>query len=109
MTDDGNGKGNGLSVSGPGGWGLRAAGREVVLLLVLLGGFSGLGYIMHTGLTNLARADGRVQIEHGQLLGANRDLVCMLALPMEVREAAARSGDVCRYLMLRADSDRRVR
>jgi hypothetical protein len=97
--------GNGLSVSGPGGFGLRATGRDVVLLLVLIAGFVGLGYVIDTRLTPLSMA----QQEHAQLLGVNRDLVCMLALPTEVREAAARSGDVCRYLMLRSPDERRAR
>lgn len=99
--------GNGISVTGYGA-SLRASGRDVVLILVLLAGFAGLGVIMYRGFDAVALdrqamvEERRLQAaEHVSIVRAQNELVCALALPQEVRTAALRDpAGICHYAMM---------
>jgi hypothetical protein len=97
-------KGNGLNFRLPGGWGIEASGRDVVLILVILAGFAGSGWITYTGFRALIDANHAALAaltergkEHLTLSQGSRDLVCLLAIPAEDRPDAVRSRDVCGY------------
>ena len=87
--------GNGLGVSGPGGFSLRARGPVTILLVVLLVGLGGLAWLMRT--------DTLMRIgEHRTILEAQNNLACMLAIPATPTrmrlEAAMDIHGACHYI-----------
>lgn len=101
MPDAPRPNGNGLSLSA---WGatLRASGRDVVLLVVLLSGFVALGTIMFRGFDGLAMDRRERTAEHLAIVTAQSELACMLAVPAEPREgrleAAMDPRGACHYV-----------
>lgn len=99
----GNG-GNGNSISG---WGLKATGSIVVLVIVIVAGFAGLGAIMRDGFSSMASALKLGTEEHARIQRSYSELVCLLALPQESRVYAVQSRDVCQFVMATGPSLRR--
>jgi hypothetical protein len=110
-----NGPGNGIHISG---WGasLRASGRDVVLIVVILSGFGGMGYIMHQGFANVTAsaaalvADAKARAdEHRAIVDAQLELACVLTLDQPARGAALMDPKgICHYARTN-DLDRRGR
>lgn len=101
--------GNGVRVTGPGGWGIVASGPQVIQFLALIAvgiaicwinyaGFAALQDNLHTLSVDLRLA----RSDHSEIQRGNRELTCILALEQDDRVAALRSGDACRYAMANA-------
>lgn len=95
-----------VSLKSPGGLELAAQGTTVVLVVVLVVGFLGLGWITRDGLVALQRTQTEIlttlrsgSLEHHGIETAQRDLACILALPADSRpEAIAHSYGACHYV-----------
>ena len=93
MTDP-ESRPNGISLSG---WGatLRASGREVVLLLVILA----LGIITYRGFERLGNDRTGRMAEHRAIITAQNELACILAIPQEARPPAIMDPmGICHYV-----------
>jgi hypothetical protein len=95
--------GNGLSVTGPGGWGLQASGRELVFLVILLAGLGGNAWILREGFRAIVTSNealrGEFRSDHQAQRDSAQALVCILSVPAEDRTTAFRSGDPCAWVL----------
>lgn len=99
--------GDGIKISTPGGWGLAASGRDVILLIAIICGFVSVCWIMANGFRDINQAFRETRSDHVAIQRANQDLVCVLALDQGYRLDAVRSGNVCQYAMALSTVERR--
>jgi len=90
--------GNGFSLSYLGAT-FKASGRDVMLLLILLVGFSSIGWIMVRGFGGLEQDRRERLLEHRTIITAQNELACILAIPQDDRPPALSDPQgICHYV-----------
>lgn len=99
-----------LHVTGPGGIGLRASGRDLIALVVLIAGLGANVWVLREGFKALEASNVHVHNElrlgfqqirddHALQLREDRLFVCILSITPEDRGTAFRSGDPCAWVL----------
>jgi len=99
---------NGLRLTGPGGWGLTASGRDVVMLLTIIIGFAALVYFNHGDLQAIKSGlDRQETAANEQRTGRDRAVTSLHEDHVQLMELM-REITLYTYLSLPADQRARL-